>query len=541
MAASHKPGFDYVIVGAGSAGCVLARRLTEQPDNSVLLIEAGPRDWNPMIHMPTGEIYTIGSTVDWQFETEPEPQLAGYQVPLPRGKVLGGSSSINGQLYVRGAPGDYDDWGRHGAKGRNWAGVLAYFTKAERWAGPPGPQRGTSGPLQTTFGHYRAPLYQAFLEAGREAGFPFNADYNSGDPEGFVWSQYTHTHRFPMRCSTARGYLRPVLRRRNLTVWTGARAQRVLIENGRATGVDVMRRGETVRVTAEAEVILSAGAYQSPQLLMLSGIGPRDQVQAAGIAETAVLPGVGQNLQDHFGSFVQHRCKLPVTYYSLRNPVGLTAAALRYAFTGSGPLAVFPMNVMAFLKSEPGLERPDLQFYLVPTAVNPNSAHDPWPHYHGYSIHWCNLRPQARGSVALASSDPFAAPRIVHNYLADARDRDINRKAFRLARRIHAQPAFDPYRGEELVPGPGRAADSDFDATTVQYCSSHYHPVGTCRMGDDDLSVVDERLRVRGIKGLRVIDASIMPTLVGANTNAPTIMIAEKAADMIKEDRGRTQ
>lgn len=533
MTGSAIETFDYIIIGAGSAGCVLANRLSADSACRVLVLEAGSSDWNPLIRLPIGEVFTVGGANDWKFNSGPEPNLGGSHVKQPRGKVLGGSSSINGQLYVRGHARDYDEWAQLGNTGWSYEDVLPCFKRAERWRGGQDDYRGGDGPLQTAPGRYRNPLYEAFIEAGVALGYPNNDDYNGATQEGFGWCQYTHTHRFPLRCSSATAYLHPVRRRANLTIRTKALVTSLMIESGHCRGVNYQWRGRHRQVHCEKETLLCAGAYQSPQILMLSGIGRPQLLGDCGIAVKHALPGVGENLQDHFGSLVQHECTQPVTFFNLRNPFKLASAALELLLMRRGPLAVFPMNVQAFIRSDPALERPDLQLLLFPVALDTESESLYIPKYHGYSIHWAILRPRSHGRVTLRSANPNEPPAIVHNYLADEWDRALNRFAFRKARELHAQGAFDAFRGPELQPGSHCTTDADIDAYTARLSAPHYHPCGTCKMGIDDMAVVDPTLRVHGLEGLRVVDASIMPRLVGGNTNAPTIMIAERAAQLL--------
>lgn len=524
--------YDFVIVGAGSAGCVLANRLSADPTCKVLLLEAGPSDWNPVIRLPIGEALTVGGALDWRFSSDAEPNLDGRELDLPRGRVLGGSSAINGQLYVRGQPADYDSWARQGCTGWSWSEVLPYFIRAENWAGQPSQTRGTSGPLKTIQGRYGHPIYQAFLDAGAALGHPVLDDYNTGVTEGFAWSQFTQEHHRARRCSAAHAYVKPAHDRQNLEVLTRARATRLELEGRTCVGVHYLRGG-VEQVAKAGEVILSAGAYQSPQLLLLSGIGPADHLAEVGIAVRHNLPGVGRNLQDHGGGVVQYRCPRPVTYHALRNPLRMIRAALELFLLDRGPLSVFPMNTMAFLRSDPAVDRPDLQFYLFPVTVERVERPSRYAAFSGFAIPWCLLRPKSVGRVELRSEDPTDSPRILYNFLSHPDDVAVNNQGLLLARQIAAQEAFAPFRGEERDPGEHVSEESSISAYNRRTFSSHYHPIGTCRMGGDDDSVVDPELRVRSIEGLRVVDASVMPSLVSGNTNAPTIMVAEKAAEII--------
>ena len=524
---------DYIIIGAGSAGCVLANRLSADPHVHVIVLEAGGVDRNPLIHLPMGEAHLIGSRYDWSFRTEPEPELDGFQFTMPRGCVIGGSSSINGQIYHRGHPCDYDEWRQLGCDGWSFEDVLPYFKRAESWEHGADDYRGGSGPLETTHGRYAHPLYDAFLEAGETLGYGQTADYNGREPAGFSRVQYTHTHQGLRRCSAATAYLKPAMQRSNLQVITDARVARIVVEAGRAVAVEYDSGGQRSSIRAEREVLLCAGTYQSPQILMLSGIGRADAIKQTGIRPIHELPEVGAGLQDHFGSYLQHECLKPITFYKYRNPIRFAGAVLQYLFSKRGPLTVFPMDAVAHVHSDRALERPDIQVYICPMAVNPPGQGGVLPTAHEFNLHWNILRPESHGSVGLRSSNPADPPRIFHNFLSTEGDQRAHRTALELCEHIMAERAFLPYRGRRTEPKQTELDAAGFKAFSSHFPNCGYHPVGTCRMGSDDAAVVDPQLRVRGIDSLRVVDASVMPRLIGGNTNAPTIMIAEKAADMI--------
>ena len=522
-----KSSFDYIIVGAGSAGCVLAHRLSQDPSVEVLLIEAGGQDWNPFIHMPAGLSKLINfKSLNWNYHTEPQSELHGRRLYWPRGRVLGGSSAINAMCFSRGHPSDYDDWAGLGNAGWGWSDVLPYFKRSQHQARGEDAFHGVGGPLSVEDLRFVNPLSDVFIEAAAQAGFPKNTDFNGATQEGF--GRYQVTQRNGRRCSTAVGYLAPAKQRPNLTILTRALTQRVFFEGDRAAGVIFKKRGRVSSVRARSEVIIAAGAINSPQLLMLSGVGPAAMLEPHGISVVADRGEVGQNLQDHLDICTLTRCSQPVTYDRLNEvKVGLNYF-LRGQGEGTSNIAEAGGFVVSGRHSD---DRPDIQMHFVPAWLD-DHGRNRLPG-HGYTLHACPLRPQSRGHLAIQSADP-AQPIAIHaNYLSAPDDLESMLDCLEISRDILSQPAFKPFQAGELMPGDAlRSRDALIDYIRRK-AETIYHPVGTCRMGSDEASVVDPELRVRGVRGLRVVDASIMPTLTGGNTNAPTVMIAEKAADFI--------
>ncbi|ASP39409.1 choline dehydrogenase [Bacterioplanes sanyensis] len=524
--------YDYIIVGAGSAGCVLANRLTENPDNQVLLIETGGSDRSIFIQMPTALSIPMNTKkYAWQYHTDPEPYLDNRRMHCPRGKVLGGSSSINGMVYVRGHARDFDEWAEHGAHDWDYAHCLPYFRKAENWAFGADNYRGDSGPLGVNNGNnMQNPLYKAFIEAGKEAGYPFTQDYNGKQQEGFGAMHMT-VHK-GLRWSTANAYLRPAMKRSNLTVVTHAQVDKVLLDGKTAVGVRYRRRGSVVDVKARKEVVLSAGSVGSPHILQLSGIGNADVLSSAGIPVQHELPGVGENLQDHLEFYFQFRCKQPIT---LNGELSLWRKFLigsRWIFTRQGLGATNHFESCGFIRSKAGVEWPDLQYHFLPAAMryDGRAAFDG----HGFQVHIGHNKPSSRGRIHALSADPNDHPSILFNYLQTEQDREGFRDCVRLTREIINQPAMDAYRDGEIQPGEQVRSNDEIDAFVRANVESAYHPSCSNKMGNDDMAVVDHETRVRGMNGLRVVDSSIFPTIPNGNLNAPTIMVAERAADLIQ-------
>ncbi len=531
--------YDFIVVGAGSAGCAVAARLSESGRHTVLLLEAGPRDRNPWIHVPLGytKIFTDAS-VNWKFESEPVAALGGRTLYQPRGRVLGGTSSINGAVYMRGHPADYDGWRQRDCEGWDWDSVLPYFKRAEDQERGPDGWHGVGGPLRVSDVGHPTALAEAMIRAAMQAGFPANPDFNGPTQDGVGYYQFTATR--SRRWSSARAYLHPARSRANLAVVTSALAARVVLEQGRAAAIEYRLGRNTRTARARREIVLSGGTYGSAHLLQLSGIGPADVLRPAGVAVLHDLAGVDANLQDHFNSYVIFRAARPVTLNDLANslPRRLLAGA-RYALFGTGPLAGTGIPAGLFARSDPSLERPDLQINLLAWSTAKRHRDGLVVHpFSGFMLSPVHLRPEGRGTVGLRSAEPSEAPAIRFEFLASEYDRRAILHGLRLAREIARQPALVPFSAEEIAPGAGAVSDADLLADVRARGIANYHPVGTCRMGRGADAVVDARLRVHGVGGLRVADASIMPAIVAGNTNAPAIMIAELAAAMILEDAG---
>ncbi|MGB1030477.1 choline dehydrogenase [Pseudoalteromonas marina] len=523
--------YDYIIVGAGSAGCVLANRLSEDSSNKVLLLETGGSDKSIFIKMPTA--LSIPMNTDkyaWQFHTQPEPYLDNREMHCPRGKVLGGSSSINGMVYVRGHAKDFDEWQQHGANGWDYQSCLPYFQKAESFYLGENAYRGGKGPLGVNNGNeMQNPLYTTFIKAGVEAGYASTDDYNASQQEGFGPMHMTVKN--GVRSSASREYLDPVKSRSNLTVITGALAQKVILDGKKATGIEYKVNGNVQTAHAAKEVVLSAGPIGSPHILQLSGIGDKDILEKAGVEVKHHLPGVGQNLQDHLEFYFQYKCKQPIT---LNGKLGLISKGLigaKWLLTRKGLGATNHFESCAFIRSKPGVEWPDIQYHFLPAAMryDGRSAFAG----HGFQVHVGHNKPKSRGSVTIQSANPEQPPQILFNYLQHKDDIEGFRACVRLTRDIIEQSAFDDYRDEEIQPGKHIQTDEEIDAFVRQAVESAYHPSCSCKMGEDNMAVVNSNTQVHGIEGLRVVDSSIFPTVPNGNLNAPTIMVAEKAADLI--------
>ncbi len=526
---------DYIIIGAGSAGCAMAYRLSEDGSNKVLVVEFGGSDIGPFIQMPAALSYPMNMPLyDWGFQSEPEPHLGGRRLATPRGKVIGGSSSINGMVYVRGHACDFDHWAESGAEGWSYADVLPYFKRMEHWhdgghGGDP-EWRGTDGPLHVTRGPRKNPLFEAFVKSGEQAGYEVTGDYNGEKQEGFGPMEQTVWN--GRRWSAANAYMRPALKRQNVEI-IRAFARKVIIEDGKAVGVEVERGGKIEVLRARREVILSASAINSPKLLMLSGIGPAEHLREHGIEVVADRPGVGQNLQDHMELYIQMASLQPITLYKHWNLFSKGMIGAQWLFTKTGLGASNQFESAAFIRSNKGVQYPDIQYHFLPMAIRYDGKVA--AEGHGFQAHVGPMRSPSRGAITLKSADPKQAPRILFNYMSADQDWQNFRRCIRLTREIFGQEAFAPYAGKEIQPGEACASDTQLDDFIREHAESAYHPCCTCKMGavDDPMSVVDPENRVIGAQNLRLADSSIFPRITNGNLNAPSIMVGEKASDHI--------
>lgn len=537
-----KREYDYIVVGGGSAGCALANRLSSNPEYSVLLVEAGQRDRNYLFKLPMlmGKLMHSG-LYNWDYYTEPEPELNGRKIYWPRGKVLGGTSTINGMIYVRGNAADYDGWQAAGCDGWSYDSVLPYFKRSEGHIDRQDEFHGNDGPLTVRRSRGPNPLFDVFVEAGQQAGYPFTDDFNGAEQEGF--GRYDFNIRDGKRCSTATAFIDPVWSRPNLDVQTGVHVRRVVVENGQATGIEVGGDSSPTRILARKEVVLSAGVVSSPHILMLSGIGEAEHLQQHGIGVEHDLPGVGQNVHDHVDCCLVYECKQPITLYRDLRLDRAAFGVVQGALFGTGLISTFPYEAGAFMKSDTARATPDLQAHFMPATEATANLHMPNPfsgksaaRNHGFTIRVGPVTPTSRGSIRLRSRSVGEAPRIVANYLASDGDFDKTISAIQQMRNVIAAPAFDAYRGKELQPGPANKTDVELKTWLRDSSATTLHPVGSCKMGTGADAVVDPQLRVHGIRGLRVADASIMPQICSGNTNAASIMIGEKASDLILAD-----